>query len=893
MPSLIQSAFLGGEWAPEFAGRTDLAGYKEALAKAQNVVILPQGGATMRPGQRLVAAAKNGADQKVRLERWGPGNDISYVLEFGPTYIRFFRNRLPVLLAGVPFEVTTPYAAGDLDALSFTRLPGQLYIWSAANPPALLSWTEGAGEDTSFALSVPQFVDGPYLDPVGSSTTITPGAAGAATATLTASAVDGINGGAGYRADDVGRSVRFNQLTLQLQYAAGSAGGTGYVVGDVLTFVGGTFTRAAKSSVTAIGGGGAVTSTVQTDAGQYLIGPAGTLGVTGGHGSGFTQNVTFPVNSETADSLWSWGLITAWHSAVSVDVALQTMRLDAIDPPTTAQGVFITTNPLTLWRLGAWCPYEGYPQTGGSVFQGRLMAASTAKAPKRVWAGETKSPQNAYIGMAPTLATGQVIDTNAAIFDIEDDGADTIRWLNTAGNAQTPQIGLGSGDAEFSMQSTPAAGAALQATNVQVYKETQYTSAPIAPVRIGKALLFVEGSRQRLRRWVYRIMVGGLIAPEPSPFGRHLMLKGIKKIDYALAPHQIVWQVTEDGRLLGLTYLFDDPSSDIGIAAWHQHPIGGRYYGGPPIVESLAVSPAADRSYSELWLSVIRADAGGVTKTIEVSTQYYRTMPLDQAVFVDSAISSTLTYPAATCSPVGGPFVPSGNEELPARGDEVAFEFDVDVASAGDLVPGTVLRINNGTFRLSGVTNPTLALATCMDVPDNLAPQPAAGWSYTAMQSSFSGFDLHDGRIVAIIGDGALYPPQLVSGGTLTLDPPASYVTAGYGYTGEIETLDLDLPTPDGTSQGKTGRLDHLYLRMMESIGIEYGPTGGRLDLLDPRSADDLLGWAPLPFSGDRRVAFPGGSSAHRKVTIRQANPWPMTVLALVVKGGTMEQAPR
>jgi hypothetical protein len=71
------------------------------------------------------------------------------------------------------------------------------------------------------------------------------------------------------------------------------AAGTGYVVGNTLTVVGGTFSVAAQLRVDAIDGGGGVTaaSFVNT-AGAYSVLPTNPASVTGGAGSGATFNIT-------------------------------------------------------------------------------------------------------------------------------------------------------------------------------------------------------------------------------------------------------------------------------------------------------------------------------------------------------------------------------------------------------------------------------------------------------------------------------------------------------------------------------------------------------------------------------------------------------------------------
>jgi hypothetical protein len=74
------------------------------------------------------------------------------------------------------------------------------------------------------------------------------------------------------------------------------AGGSGYVVGDVLTVSGGTFSRAAKLTVNSIAPGGVINGVTVTNAGTYTALPVSPASVVGGSGGGATftisQNVT-------------------------------------------------------------------------------------------------------------------------------------------------------------------------------------------------------------------------------------------------------------------------------------------------------------------------------------------------------------------------------------------------------------------------------------------------------------------------------------------------------------------------------------------------------------------------------------------------------------------------
>lgn len=903
MPSFIQSSFSTGEMAPEFYGRTDLGlVYQHGLRHARNFHVLPQGSATFRPGTRFVANAKNGAAQPVRMVKMVPSDNQVYVLEFGPSYIRFYRNRAPVLTGGVPYEVPTTYAAGELASLSFTHHQNQLWIWHRNHAPALLTWTD----DTHWALANASFKDGPYLDvpPLGAAT-LTPGTAGTDTATLTASSLVGINDGGGFVAGDVGRLIRVRQNPLGLASFGTITAGTGYHVGDLLTVdspgglvvvgIGGAFQNA-QIAVTAVNGSGGVTEAQIADPGLYMIAPTPfAIGSNTGSGTGFSCTPTY--SPQPQNELWSPGVIQSVSSTSVISVKLETADMAA--DGTQEDIVWVATSALSTWRLGAWGGQEGYPAIGGSTFQGRLLCGGTVNYPKRLFASATGGGtlsamlMSKIVDMAPTLASGQVVDNNAIVYDLDDEQGDLIRWISPAGNAETPQIGVGTGNAEHVVQPGNLK-TALSATGVQSYKVSEYTSAPIAPIRIGRFLLFVERGAKRLREWMYYWMAGGFVGPEASPYGRHLLLDGVSQMAYALTPHPTIWIATKTGDLNGLSYMPEQSVATTpkeNISAWHSHKLGGRYYGSNPYVESLVVVPDEDGGDDQLWLSVIRADGAGLTKTIEVSTPYFRSMPLDQAVFLDCAISSALTFPSATCTPVLQVFGPSGNF-LPDRGDAVSFGFSADVAAAGDLAPGTVLRINNGTFLLTAVTDARTVATLCIDTPNSLAPAAADAWSYTKMATSFSGFDIFDGRTVGILADGQVMPHQTVSGGAIALPVPASYITVGYPYTGILHTLDLDIPAADGTSQMKEGRFDHLYLRIFQTLGGSYGSPARALDDIPQRQVSDIPGWAPALVSDDIRLVFPGGASSDHRVIVQQTDPLPMTLSALVVKGSTTEQEP-
>ena len=78
----IQTNFSTGELDPLLRARVDLQAYNNALAKATNVLIQPQGGIRRRPGTKYIAELPSNAADGVRLVPFQFSVDDSYMLVF-------------------------------------------------------------------------------------------------------------------------------------------------------------------------------------------------------------------------------------------------------------------------------------------------------------------------------------------------------------------------------------------------------------------------------------------------------------------------------------------------------------------------------------------------------------------------------------------------------------------------------------------------------------------------------------------------------------------------------------------------------------------------------------------------------------------------------------------
>lgn len=90
------SSFTAGEISPRLEGQITLEKYRQGLSELTNMVCMPHGGVTRRPGTEFLGEVKNSA-AKARLIPFQFKTSDTYILEFGPETMRVYRNGLQVL----------------------------------------------------------------------------------------------------------------------------------------------------------------------------------------------------------------------------------------------------------------------------------------------------------------------------------------------------------------------------------------------------------------------------------------------------------------------------------------------------------------------------------------------------------------------------------------------------------------------------------------------------------------------------------------------------------------------------------------------------------------------------------------------------------------------------
>lgn len=158
--NIMQTNFTSGEVSPLMIGRVDVNKYANGAKQLTNMIVRPQGGVCRRPGSKYVNAAKVGANY-TRIIPFVVSSTVSYLLEFGTNYIRFYTNGgLVVDGSSNPVEVVTTYQSADLDNITYTQSADVMFIACPNYPPQILTRLT----NTSWTIARYVTEDGPYLD---------------------------------------------------------------------------------------------------------------------------------------------------------------------------------------------------------------------------------------------------------------------------------------------------------------------------------------------------------------------------------------------------------------------------------------------------------------------------------------------------------------------------------------------------------------------------------------------------------------------------------------------------------------------------------------------------------------------------------------------------------
>ena len=123
----VRNSFVSGVLSPLLEGRDDLMQSRQAARQLVNMIVLPQGGVTRRPGTAF-AGRVHAMNRKHRLIPFKYSVTNVYICEFGHHTLRFYVNGGLLKTGGDPVLLTTPYTEDDIFQLQWAQEGDVLYL---------------------------------------------------------------------------------------------------------------------------------------------------------------------------------------------------------------------------------------------------------------------------------------------------------------------------------------------------------------------------------------------------------------------------------------------------------------------------------------------------------------------------------------------------------------------------------------------------------------------------------------------------------------------------------------------------------------------------------------------------------------------------------------------
>jgi hypothetical protein len=196
--------------------------------------------------------------------------------------------------------------------------------------------------------------------------------------------------------------------------------------------------------------------------------------------------------------------------------------------------------------------------------------------------------------------------------------------------------------------------------------------------------------------------------------------------------------------------------------------------------------------------------------------------------------------------------------------------------------------INDAVVRFVERLRPTIATTK----EDAFYVDCGVSYSGSAI-TTMTGLAHLNGEECHIIGDGAVYDNATPSVGSIPLKvsgttTSATKVSAGLGYTSIHEPMRLDTDPQFGNTQGHQKTISEVIVRLYKSLGMTWNNGKTNYDL-SFRNTDDEMDESPPLFTGQKKITWDSTYGENPddndpKLIIKQTQPLPMTILAIVVK---------
>lgn len=842
--NVIQTSFAGGELSPTLYARVDLAKYHIGAARLLNFFVDYRGGASNRPGFELVAQTARNTDI-VRLIPFQFSIFQNYVLEFGDQYMRVVKDGAIVLNTPKTINSISQANPGVVNVTAHGYPDGTRVVFTVAGMTQLnvLTYTTvSTGVDT-FTL-----ID-PYGTPVNTS----------AYGAFVSGTVASIYTIASPYADEDLAMLKFTQSADVMTfthpdyppYDLSRTGDTAW-----------TFTQVVFGS-TQINVGGAPTA---------IVNPA-TVGVTqysyvvtAINAAGEESVASTKANASAAINIANTaGSVTIQWAAAAGAVAYNVYKALPVDNASISAGAlygYMTTVTTTSAVDSNIVPdFTVSPPINNNPFAGNNHPiAVTYDQQRKVYAGSNAQPETFWMSKPGQFTNFDVSNPIQPSDSIEatlvSRQVNNIKYMISMPGGLIMLTGAGAWQV-----SGGSAGAVLTPTTINASPQAYNGCADVEPITVNYDILYVQQKGTVIRDLSYSFYTNIYTGADISVLSNHLFTGYfVREWTYAEEPFKIVWAVRSDGVLLSLTYLKEQE-----IFGWARHNTEGRF---------LSITSIQEGQENVVYVVVERMIGGVPLQFIERMHTRQMTYGSEDAFFVDCGLSTAPTYPEydITIS------APTGTD-IPVYAEPQLFDVSMvgKVIRAGKGIMTVTDFVNAGEIRVD-ITTDIEDLVPYLE-PPTVWTQAAGNWSLWTNISTVTGLDHLNGCTVSILGDGNVFPQQVVNNGTILLSQECSKIHIGLPYTAQLQTLYLD--TGDPTIQGKRKNISAMTMRVDQTRGLAAGPTFDDLTSYKDRHLHDIGKPIPL-FTGDQRLLIGGGWQTEGQVAIEQSNPLPATILGVI-----------
>lgn len=890
----LTRSFGGGELTPEFFGRIDDAKYQSGLALCRNFITLPHGPAANRPGFAYVRAVKTSA-KRTRLIPFSYSTTQTMVLEFGDGYVRFHTQGATLNVSSVSAWVTaTAYVIGDLRSNGGTN-----YYCTTAHTSGTFATDLANGYWYALSGTIYE-IPTPYLEAdlfdlhyVQSADVLTLCHPNYAPRELRR------YGATNWQLATIAFASNLASPTSVTVSASGS-GTTNYKY--VVTAVGDNGVDESLASIDALSNSVNVTAITKANPGVITTGSVHGLAVNDkiyvANIGGMTQITTgyYLVNSvptTSSLSLKTTAGVVVDSTSYSTFTSGGTVAYVGIKNNLLTTGNYNTVNWSAVSSAKRYNVYKfsgglyGYiGQSSSTTFVDDNIVADMGKTPlelnnpfassnnypgavsyyeqRRCFAGTINAPQNIWMTRTGTESNMSyalpIQDDDAINFRVAAREANTIRHIVPLTN-----LVLLTSSAEWRVTSVNSD--AITPTTVSVKPQSYVGASNVQPVVINNQMIYAAARGGHMRELAYSWQASGFVTGDLSLRAPHLFDNlTVSDLCYAKAPQPIVWAVSSNGKLLGLTYV---PEQQVG--AWHQHDTDGTF-------ESCCV--VAEGNEDVLYVVVKRTINGSSVRYVERMASRQFTAQSD-AFFVDSGVTFNGANTSATTVTVTGGTLWDGSEDLTITASAALFAYpgttDVNDAivftdAAGTSYRLTIFQTNSTTVALARVEGTLPA-----------AYRNTATASFSFARDAISGLTWLEGKTVNILADGAVHPQRVVTSGAISLVRASSKVQIGLPITADLNTLPWWAQVDAAFGQGRTKNVNKVWLRVYRSSGIFAGPDSDNLTEAKQRTTENY-GLPPALKSDEIQINITPQWNNSGQVFVRQADPLPLTVVSMTLE---------